>query len=348
MKSNPKSSTPSPAKKKTIAWESYIAPLLNQKDREILFENFDEKTRTVNAVLDRNECNPIAQLIAHSNACLLRYRLDDLSGDYPFLGQYDARPLDEQVTALAVMTTINNDPALFELLENAPYGGRPEFIWQAKPKTLLDLLHDDSGDEQGKWTIQATIQFDHPCLLLIDPYNGSGHTIILENTTIVLPFNPSRVIVDDAEGNGYGWNSIASVVKSYYARFAPTITIKEAHYVLIRESYQDIEAKARACAEPLTTEAHQARQTVLDAFDAYDQYPLDPETRLLHKAAKHAASTWTQEAIDTLNDLSNCLNSEQFVVARQMLQHAREMLAGAQEYLRLADTVDADLERLQM
>jgi hypothetical protein len=94
----------------------------------------------------------------------------------------------------------------------------------------MQHLQVNDESESQDWLVSGTLTFENPIILVIDNLNGSGHEATLQGAVITLPFDPSRIVIDDAETNGYGWNKIASVYKPAFKRevtFAVDSTYEE-------------------------------------------------------------------------------------------------------------------------
>lgn len=173
--------------------------------------------RVQEAIAVRNDYRPFETLLKQTRPLLLRYRLSADWADWPIPQapyRWDEAEMDRNIVAAAKIFQI--DPVKYHdklktLLENAD-GGSPEIIWYGKPQDLFAGLQ--AGD--GRWESTKQLTFHDPRLLVIDNFNGSGMDIHLSDEKITVPLDASRIVVDDAKGNGYGWDSIAGVVKSAY------------------------------------------------------------------------------------------------------------------------------------
>lgn len=209
--------------------DEYIREALDDKEAfEQLEADQSQYERVKEVVESRDRATLMKDLLRNTGDVLLRYRLLPNWDDYPVARspyRWSDEEMEEQIALLAVTVGVDANvyhKELKEVLENAD-GGSPELLWYAKPRTLLDHMRSDA--EGRDWLTTGTLTFKDPVLLVIDAYNGSGHDVRLKGATITVPFTPTRIAVDGANANGYGWDSIANVVKSAYAAevtFTPT------------------------------------------------------------------------------------------------------------------------------
>jgi hypothetical protein len=229
-----------------------IKDIIDDDEAQDLLESDDDEYRDlIDTVHERDDSDPRADLLRNTHAMLFRYRLSDDWENYPISRQnyndesdtdereaqhiastlgidvdryrgdsWNAadRQVDETARKLADIAGVWYDDfrdSLTEIIVNASYGGSPEISWYGDPRELIGALkRSESGDE---WDLNGTITFREPHLLLIDFYNGCGHDAKLKGAVITVPFDPSRIVVDDAKNVGYGWDSIAGVYKPAYA-----------------------------------------------------------------------------------------------------------------------------------
>jgi hypothetical protein len=196
-----------------------IKELVGEDGLELLTNDPNRLDELQELMMERDESTPFEDLTRRTGAQLFRYRLSDDWADFPMKQEtwrMNEGQMNEEIERLATITGLSATDyhdTFKELIENAQ-GGSPEIIWYGEPSFILKQLRS-TGD--GTWAEEGTLTFKNPNLLIIDNMNGSGHDVRLDGASLTVPFKPSRIVVDAASGNGYGWDTIASVVKRYYA-----------------------------------------------------------------------------------------------------------------------------------
>lgn len=120
-------------------------------------------------------------------------------------------------------TTPEAQEAIEELVTEGPWDYHEGVDVDLITYADLDVVRVPSDFSGG--TTTKDLAFTNPRILLIDRMNGSGHDVEIPGTaTVRLTSNPDgepaekgdRFVMDNAKGNGYGWDETAGVVKSYY------------------------------------------------------------------------------------------------------------------------------------
>lgn len=155
-------------------------------------------------VWDRDQSNPFADLLRNTPNQLVRADLGDFDVPSAWSSGDDERTecIRDMAKRLGIDLDLNRD-ALEELFDNAG-GGMLQIIWYAD---LADLMKLDSDSNRPS---RATIT--DPYVIVIDSWNGAGHDVKVNGT---FTFDLDHVVLD-SKGGGYGWDQIASVVKSAY------------------------------------------------------------------------------------------------------------------------------------
>lgn len=128
-------------------------------------------------------------------------------------------------------TTPEAQEAIQELVDEGP--------WDYHEGVDVDLItYSDLGEvmvpsDFSGGTTTKDLEFKNPKILIIDRINGSGHDVEIPGTAKVrLTSNRdgepaekgARFVMDNAKGNGYGWDDTAGVVKSGYRTETETKT----------------------------------------------------------------------------------------------------------------------------
>jgi hypothetical protein len=179
--------------------------ILDEGARDFL-EEHEALEQVREAIEDRDESDPIRDLMRETGSKLLRYRLDAeaAAGAWKFS--------DEQVNsaahALAAAADIDfwdNCEALRELVAHASYGGGLYVLWRGDIKPVYDAVCTVRFSDTAS---KVTVQWTDPELLLLDQWNGSGHTVRVRGT-VRLVFDPDRLCLDTAHApGGYSWTDV--------------------------------------------------------------------------------------------------------------------------------------------
>jgi hypothetical protein len=232
--------------------ESILKETLGEEAYDILDEDDDEKRELIDTLYERDESDPLDDLKRNTRDMLMRYRLCDDWADFPVARNdpsprdYDSekearrrtdacglefnahqsdtwsddeRRTDTEARKLAAIVGVSyaeHRTELLEIIQNASSGGSPEIIWYGSPTRLMKHLQVDDASDSQNWLVAGTLTFENPTILVIDNLNGAGHEATLQGATITVPFDPSRIVIDDAKANGWSWDKIAGVHKPAY------------------------------------------------------------------------------------------------------------------------------------
>ncbi|MFI7083936.1 hypothetical protein ACIBUR_10050 [Streptomyces anulatus] len=184
-----------------------LGELLDDDTREFL-EKHDVLDQVRHAIEERDQSDPIGDLMDGTGPQLFRYRLDVEVGGDPW------RASEEKLTATAKMLAEgagldfpDNFSELRELVAHASYGGGLHILWRGDVRAVWDAVNKIRGAlPDAKPTI--TVQWTDPELLVLDTWNGSGHTVKVRGT-VRLPFDPARLSLDtDRAPGGYSWTNV--------------------------------------------------------------------------------------------------------------------------------------------
>ncbi|MFH9731810.1 hypothetical protein [Streptomyces sp. NPDC017260] len=182
-----------------------LSELLDDDVRQFLEEN-DVLEQVREAVEERDESDPLGDLMRMTSSKLFRYQLDAEAKGEPWRLSEDeaddaARRLGEDI---GVSFEDNADP-LRELVAHASYGGNAHILWHGDVRTVYDAVRRVRFHEPAP---EITIQWTDPELLVLDSWNGSGHSVKVRGT-IRLAFNPNHLFLDTAKGpGGYSWTDV--------------------------------------------------------------------------------------------------------------------------------------------
>lgn len=182
--------------------KAVLEDLLDEDARDFL-EEHDKLDEVREAIQERDQSDPVADLMRGTGAKLFRYRLDESLSASPW--EYSDEENDAAAQALATAAGISfadNAGALRELVAHASYGGGLHVLWRGDIKPLYDAMCAVRFSAPAP---EVTVQWTDPELLVLDGWNGSGHTVKVRGT-VRLPFNPDRLALDAARiGPGYSW-----------------------------------------------------------------------------------------------------------------------------------------------
>lgn len=174
----------------------------------------DEYYELVEAIQERDDATPFADLVQHSTwSMLLRYRLgpDEETFDLPQLTGYPADGTTSATTKharrLARLAGVDFEPnrKAFEqmVIEQSYYGGRLYVMWYAEPRVLLQAAVADQWHKPRR----RTITWKDPHLILLDTWNGTGYGETISGT-VTKRWESDRCKVDKVDGP-WGWQQIA-------------------------------------------------------------------------------------------------------------------------------------------
>jgi hypothetical protein len=182
-------------------------------EREAL-RRTDDWDDLIDEIKERDNSNVFRDLLRETPRVLMRYALGDVDEDLD-LDQDSWNWSEEQVTSAArkIGEIVGLDfvhlPELRELVVNATYGGKLYVIWYGDVDDVVQASFDDS--------VQRTISWTEPYLLVLDRFNGSGHDVkIGHGETITVRWDRTRLVVDDHDF-GYGWDRVCGLHKPAYA-----------------------------------------------------------------------------------------------------------------------------------
>lgn len=202
-----------------------------QREDDDIYETFssEDEDEAIWALQDRDDFNPVLELIRKSQPMLLRHSIasSDWLKDLPAGAAYDIGQSDTELNEprRQVLTKaldqagfdVDSDAAreaINELVENGPAtwhdGVRLDIIWNSKPGEV-ELYSSPGG--------ARSVRIASPSVLLIDQINGSGHDVTIPTkdpsglSVTMTKENPARVdAIDHAS-----WGEIAGVIPSAYA-----------------------------------------------------------------------------------------------------------------------------------
>lgn len=158
------------------------------------------------AIEERDESDPIRDLMRGTGSKLFRYRLDAHaeSGTWKFSDEQ----LSSAARALAAAAGVDfwdNCVALRELVANASCGGSLHVLWRGDIKPVYDAVCTVRFKDHAP---EVTVQWTDPELLLLDQWSGTGYTVRVRGT-VSLGFDPDRLCIDTARGpGGYSWTDV--------------------------------------------------------------------------------------------------------------------------------------------
>jgi uncharacterized protein YfiM (DUF2279 family) len=218
--------------------EYLLGEALNKRQAARVRDNSDAWLHFSGECLERDESDPLGDLIDNSNRKMIRFKLRPVRGgngggycgDPAYIGNGYAMPEDSwswsdaRVTrearklalAAGIPYAANREP-LRDLVNNATYGGLlhvlayVEFsdVWKA----VSWVLRDDGS--------RARITFTDPTLLLLDSLNGSGFDAEVSGQ-VVIEFGKSdlgEVMALDHKGAGTGYSWSDDIAGVSYSAF---------------------------------------------------------------------------------------------------------------------------------
>ncbi|WP_026535892.1 hypothetical protein [Arthrobacter sp. H14] len=203
----------------------------------------DEQTEAISAVQDRDDSDPVADLLRNTPPQLMRTslgspasRLQDPNlalGSQLDAGGFEARQraLSELLEEAGMDTSPQSvHEEIEELVNEGPWDWHEavdlDIIWYGD---IQDGIARPRGDDENSGL--KTLHFERAHVLLIDRINGSGHDVQIDascSKTLLRPADDDpetdatgRVYLDSGT-HGYSWNDVAGVHKPAYANGAPT------------------------------------------------------------------------------------------------------------------------------
>ncbi|MFF4699876.1 hypothetical protein [Streptomyces chattanoogensis] len=182
-----------------------LGSLMDKDARDFLAEH-DALEQVREAIEERDQSDPLGDLMRETGPKLFRYRLDAEAEADPW------RFSDEQTDAAArVLGTAagvdckQNRDALRELVAHASYGGGLYVLWRGDIKPVYEAVCKVRWNDPAP---EINVQWTDPELLVLDGLNGSGHSVRVRGT-VRLAFNPDRLFIDAARGPaGYSWTDV--------------------------------------------------------------------------------------------------------------------------------------------
>lgn len=179
--------------------------LLDDDAREWLEEN-DALEKVREAVEERDQSNPVGDLMRETGSKLMRYRFDAEADPDPW--RFSDEQTESAARALGEAVGIDvdtNADALRELVAHASYGGGLHVLWRGDIKPVYDAVCKVRFSDPAP---TITISWTDPELLVLDQWNGSGHSVRVRGTVSVA-FDPDRLSLDTAKGpGGYSWTDV--------------------------------------------------------------------------------------------------------------------------------------------
>ncbi|MBE4719501.1 hypothetical protein [Pseudarthrobacter sp. AB1] len=205
--------------------------------------DWDEQNEAVQAIRENDTSDPVSGLLRNTPDQLMRTRLgtpiERLTDPSAAWGSnLDTGGAETRKKALldllkdhgADIESEGVSEALDELIEEGP--------WDWHEGVRLDLIFTGDLEEMaaaprvaGAEIQNKQLTFTSPRVLLIDPWNGSGHEVSVPVTVVKVLPQPSdeggfpdgadRVSLDSNAG-GYSWDRVAGVVQGAYKPWAPS------------------------------------------------------------------------------------------------------------------------------
>ncbi|MEU0214051.1 hypothetical protein ABZ281_02640 [Streptomyces sp. NPDC006265] len=176
--------------------------LLDEDARDFLAEH-DALERVRAAISERDESDPLGDLMRETGSKLFRYRLDAEAEADPW--RFSDEKVEDAARTLgsaAGLDFLDNAGALRELVAHASYGGGLYVLWRGDVKPVYDAVCKIRWNDPAP---EITVQWTDPELLVLDTWNGAGHSVRVRGT-VRLPFAPDRLSLDVARsGHGYSW-----------------------------------------------------------------------------------------------------------------------------------------------
>ena len=198
----------------------------------------DDQQTIKDAISDKDDSDPTRQLLRNTGSQLLRiplgrpfYDLDqDEDMEDPASGMHslnsdDPRGLNSRADAIRGLLTAHSvdvsspdvEASIRELIANGPFdwheGVTLDVIVYAG---IADAAAAPFSDSDAPGSTGRDLNFTGVRVVLLDPWNGSGHDVLIPGNLSVR-VTPEQPATLDSASNGYGWDEVAGVVKSAYA-----------------------------------------------------------------------------------------------------------------------------------
>ena len=197
--------------------EHYLEEAIpDPEERARLEASVDHYEELRDLLYDRDDSDPLKELIKHTGSRLFRYELG-----YTLELGYDpsAAEIARATRAMAQAAGIDsasNAKALEELAVNA-HDGELCVIWYGPVREVLDLAL--GSRHQDRW---HEVVWTTPHLLVLDAGSGAGHDVDVTGS-VVRHFEPDHCHVDAKGGAaGYSWTEVCGPFEPAYA--CPLIT----------------------------------------------------------------------------------------------------------------------------
>ncbi|MFD7661288.1 hypothetical protein [Streptomyces sp. NPDC059788] len=197
-----------------IDWESenrwhgtkhVLENLLAQEARNFL-EEHDALNQVIEAIEERDESDPISDLMRATGDKLFRYRLDGEARADPW--RFSDEETEDAARTLGTAAGLDfwdNAGALRELVAHASYGGGLYVLWRGDVKSVYEAVGKMRWNDRAP---ESTMQWTDPELLVLDQLSGSGHSVRVRGTVRVT-FDPDRLSPDTLRGpGGYSWTDV--------------------------------------------------------------------------------------------------------------------------------------------
>ena len=194
-------------------WESaneYASQCLSQNDATD--EEVEEHTDNLrDEVFNRNEGNPVKDLLKHTSDQFMYYELGLELEEYSAYS--DDKSFLRACKLIAKKAKINyekNEIAIRSLLANASYGGTLCYFFSDSPARFIDNK------------IKTIGFYDNCCLAIIDRCNGSGHDEEVK-ADCEFKFDSKAIWLDECAG-GYSYGGgVCGLHRPSYDKYSPTL-----------------------------------------------------------------------------------------------------------------------------
>lgn len=192
-----------------MASAAYYAGGLPSLLRELYDSDFDFRCEVLEALRDRDDSDPVRDMIRQTPSMLMRYAVAvDVGTDTADAAVFDVAA----ALGLSGDEYLANRDAIAMLAESAPYYVGPIYVvWYGDPGDVIaatDAHHYGNPEP-------SVIQWRNPYLVMLDRMNGAGADVQLE-AVVSIPWDAARVCVD-SEGPGYSWTEVAGPYEPAYA-----------------------------------------------------------------------------------------------------------------------------------
>jgi len=164
--------------------------------------------RVIDAIYDRDESDPLRDLISHTPDRYMRYWMDERDLDTDELLDrisIGVEGVGEVLDALGLLGTDQHTPELeqeiADILANSGTDVAIYIFWSGPIDDLIEAAAWDYGEGAPK----QTITWENPGLLLYHPFYGNGFEGQI-HCTITTEFNKSNLALDAKGGRGYSYS----------------------------------------------------------------------------------------------------------------------------------------------